>query len=123
MSYDFAFWREIAPVDATPAEICSRLYEDEDIDGLAELPLELIKDRLLIAFPTIHVGATGLDWEGSDSYFQITWPPSPVNAILVSCGHSLLKSPDVINRLIDIMREFGCALYDPQIDTRFEQPD
>ena len=63
-----------------------------------------------------------MNWEGQGSYFNVTWPPCPTNAIMVSCGYKLLDSPDTMNQIIDLATEFGCALYDPHVGKRFDEP-
>ncbi|MGA9038897.1 MAG: hypothetical protein WB421_00030, partial [Terriglobales bacterium] len=46
-----------------------------------------------------------------------------VHLIVATCGFELLKSQESMNRLIEAVASLGCALYDPQIDKRFEQPE
>jgi hypothetical protein len=92
------------------------------VEGIAMLPVALIKQRFAEAFPEIDDGLSSLSWRQDAGSFQVTWPPNPTNAIFVHCSWDLLKAPEVMNRIVDVANEFGCALYDPQNDTRYEQP-
>lgn len=120
MSYDLAFWREITPA-GQPSEVYDQVIDDVDVDGLAALPLDQIKRRFTDTFPGIDDEGAEMTWEGDGSHFQLSWPPDPVNALLVSCGYQL--PDDTMNRIIEIANEFGCALYDPQTDERYPQAD
>jgi len=118
MSYDLVFWRQIKPLPESPDRLCERIYQDEAIDGIAELPIEQIKARFAEVFVDIEVGGSQLWWEGPESAFVISWPPDPINALIANCGYD----EDTMNKIIDIANEFGCALYDPQIGRRFDEP-
>ena len=106
-----------------PDEVCNLLAEEQHIEGIVNLPIEKVKQNFAEVFPGINDCLSYLAWEGDDSYFQVHWPPDPVNVLIVNCGYKLLESPDTINRIIDVAHRFGCALYDPQLSQRFEQPD
>jgi hypothetical protein len=78
------------------------------------------------SFPDIVDGESGLDWEGASSYFRVGFAyanEKDVHMIIVTCGHSLLKSEETMNRIIDGCCSLGCALYDPQTGQRYEQPE
>src|SRR4051812_36184861 len=122
MAHDLIFWRELTPRTDSPREVYNRLLADEDVEGLAVLPIDRVKRRFAEAFPGIDDQGAMMSWNGDGSYFQVTWPPSPTNALIVSCGWKLLNSPDTMNRMIDVAHAFGCGLYDPQTGERYEQP-
>ena len=123
MSYDLYFWREEKPLDLSPGEVCDLLADEQHVEGIVNLPIDQVKQRFAETFPGINDCLSYLDWEGEGSYFQVHWPPDPVNALIVNCGYQLLESPDTMNRIMDVAQQFGCALYDPQVGQRFEQPD
>jgi hypothetical protein len=127
MSYDLYFWREIASSGARPEDVCALLCEEQEPEGLAWLSVADLKGRFAAAFPGIRDGGTELNWEGEESYFQVSWPvgsrPGRTLGIFVHCGYPLLESPDTLNRVIEIAGEFGCALYDPQTGKRYNQAD
>ena len=122
MSYDLWFWRQTKPSGLSLDAICDQLGEDNMIDGIALLPIEDIKVAIVLEFPEIEDELTSMTWNGNDSYFQICWPVYPTH-VSVSCGYNLLDNPEPLNRLIDVMAKFGCALYDPQTGERYAQPD
>ena len=121
MSYDLWFWRQSKPLPLTLDQICEALAEEDDIDGIETLPIEQIKQALIDEFPNIDDQLSSMIWDGNDSYFQVSWPVS-ASHIAVSCGYKLLDNPDPLNRVIEAMGRFGCALYDPQTGERYEQP-
>ena len=122
MSYDLWFWRQTQPSDFSLDEICDQLCEDKLIDGISLLPIGDIKAAFRAEFPEIEDELTSMTWEGNDSYFQVSWPVY-ATYVSVSCGYKLLDNPEPLNRLIDLMASFGCALYDPQNGERYTQPN
>ncbi|MEZ6137501.1 MAG: hypothetical protein R3C53_21645 [Pirellulaceae bacterium] len=122
MSYDLWFWRQTRPSELSPDAICQQLAGDKLIDGIALLPINDIKAAIISEFPDIQDGLTSMTWEGNESYFEVSWS---VHATLISltCGYKLLKKPEPLNRMIDVMAKFGCALYDPQTGERYSQSD
>ncbi|MCC9604241.1 hypothetical protein LOC67_27115 [Stieleria sp. JC731] len=102
--------------------ICEHLAEDKLVDGIPILPIDDIKRAIIAEFPEIEDVRTSMIWEGNDSYFQVSWPVTATH-VAVSCGYKLLDNPEPLNRMIDMMGRFGCALYDPQTDERYEQPE
>ena len=127
MSYDLCFWRETSPHAVPPQVVSSQLTDLQESCGIALLPVAKIKERFLASFPEVEDSGNELNWEGAGSYFQVSWPiglkPGFTAGIFVTCGYELLKTPDVVNRIIAVANEFGCALYDPQSDERNEQPE
>lgn len=123
MAYSLYFWRETEAALATADEVCAQLCEELAVPGVAQLPMDRIRQSFVDAFPGIKEGASGLEWEGSGSYFEVEWSPARCNLLTVLCGYKLLKSPDTMNRIIDVAAKFGCALYDPQTGERYQQPD
>ena len=85
-----------------------------------------IKKRFAEEFPEIEDYGAEMNCSLAGSYFQATWPitsrPGQTQAIYVECGFTLLKSPETLNRIIDVGRGLGCALYDPQTGQRYPQP-
>lgn len=115
MSYDLNFWRyrEGAAHDhkkVYEAACC----EGERLSELEELPIEDILQKVAAVFS--HWEALSpADYESpSGGAFQITTTPQTVR---FNCYG---VSGDDMNRLMDILIEFGCPLYDPQIEERFD---
>ena len=126
MAYNLYFWRQTSSIEQSPESICDRLCADEEIDGVAYLGVADIKKRFAEEFPEIEDYGAEMNCSLAGSYFLATWPitsrPGQTQAIYVECGFTLLKSPETLNRIIDVGRGLGCALYDPQTGQRYPQP-
>jgi hypothetical protein len=126
MSYDLYFWRQSPEVSQSPDELLVLLSEDQPVEGVATWPRASVRQLLKGAFPEIQDDDSELTWEGAGSYFQINFGHAneyDVHLITVTCGYTLLDSPEVLNRLIDTCGRLGCALYDPQTGERYDQPE
>ena len=126
MSYDLYFWRQTKDMQMSPGQIVDTLSEDRPVDGIASFPRTRVRAVLQEAFPDIQDGDFELTWDGDRSYFQISFGHATerdVHLIVANCGHELVKAERAVNRLIEACTSLGCALYDPQTDKRYEQPD
>ncbi len=126
MSYDLYFWRQTRDVQMGPGEIIDALSGDTPVDGIASFPRTRVRAVLKERFPDIQDGDLELTWEGDGSYFQISFGHAnerDVHLIVANCGYELVKAENAVNRLIGACTSLGCALYDPQTDKRYEQPD
>jgi hypothetical protein len=126
MSYDLYFWRQTREVTDDPNSVLNLLSEDRPVTGITAFPTEKVRQTLTQAFPEMVNDGLQLLWEGAASYFLVNFGYANerhVHLITVSCGYELLKTPDVLNRLVEACAELGCALYDPQVGKRFEQPE
>ena len=115
MSYDLNFWKYEDESAANDHQaVYERLSGGEFVEGLREIPVDKIMDRITEVFSAL--GWTTEDeetWEGENGAFQIDITPQYLR---VDCYGI---DGDDMNRLIDIGIEFGMPLYDPQISTRF----
>lgn len=115
MSMDLSFWKykEGAVHDDT------RVYElaccdGEAAEGLENLPIEEIIKKIAFVFSDwTALDCSNYEKEGRGA-FQIFTTPQIVR---LDCYG--MQGEDM-NTLMDILREFGCPLYDPQIATRFD---
>lgn len=126
MSYDLYFWRQTKVITKKPEIIIDLLLSDKLMPGIATFPRARARDVFKSFFPDITDGDFQLDWEGSGSYFQVSFGHAnekDAHLIVVNCGYELLKSPDVMNRVIEACGVLGCALFDPQSGERYAQPD
>ena len=97
------------------------LINGRAVDGLETLPIESILSELVTALPgsvreSDPAGWETIDWvdEDDQSRIQISWSDLHVQ---VDCRQ---VSYDVVNRIIGVLADFGCPLYDPQVDERFD---
>lgn len=110
----------------SPGEIIDALSEDTPVDGIASFPRTRVRAALKESFPDIQDGDFELTWEGDGSYFQIGFGHATereVHLIVANCGYELVKAENAVNRLIEACTSLGCALYDPQTEKRYEQPE
>ena len=114
MSYDLNFWRHRTEFSAPPEQTYKQLCRGIEVDGLEDLPIVSFLDRIKEAFPEVEDGGGLLDGKGEIGYFQVSWSPQHVR---VDC-YGL--SGEDMNKFIEIAKEFGCPLYDPQVNTRFD---
>jgi hypothetical protein len=102
------FWKERQPLVLSPAEVCRELVWGEDVDGLVDLPVKEILDRLKGAFPR-HRETPGLVVvQPAAGYCEATWTWQHVR---LQC-HDV--SPADRERLIEILAEFGCQPYEAE---------
>ena len=113
MSYDLNFWKYRPGVVLDHLETYKRLSDGEEVDGLEELPIERMTERVKQAFATWEQ-QDWQTWESANGSFQIYATPQ---FFRIDCygmdGHDM-------NKFIDIGAEFGCPLYDPQVNERFD---
>lgn len=118
MSRHLAFWRydngTYLDNQMVYEESCC---EENPVDGLAALPISDILRRVDEVFND-YDKLDGRNYESSKGSFSIS---ATKQSVLFDCGWSMAESE--LNKIIDIMLEFGCPLYDPQIETRFDSDD
>jgi hypothetical protein len=114
MSYDLLFWRQSGDGELSPEMIASALYDGDAVAGLHALPTEQVIARVNGRFRLTTEGGLTF-WDGGDAgMFELYHSPQHIHF----CCRNLLA--EQCNELIDIMAEFRCPLYDPQVNRRFE---
>ena len=120
VGYQLVFWREEVDFDVPPLTVCESLMNERMVDGLVTLPIASIISGLLDALPgAVRESGGGSEWiywlsEDQRSSVQIDWTDVHVFADCRYLEH------DVANRIIELLARFGCPLYDPQVDKRFD---
>ena len=112
MSYDINFWKQERQLNLSPEEIYGKLCKGEVVEGLAKLPVEQIHAKLKQAFPdyeaqrwsTVQTSEGSIEFSWSDYHFRFD--------IRGICGEC--------QKLVDVMRDFGCPMYDPQVNKRYD---
>ncbi len=123
MSYVLAFWKQPSrPVE--PQAVYERLNDGEHVGEVDDLPVDQIVQRLLEVFvgaeispPTPDLPFHVFDWEGPSGALQ----GDLTRQSLIVSAYGFPQ--DDMNRLIDVAREFGAVLYDPQVGERFDGED
>jgi hypothetical protein len=114
--YELLFWRYLEEIYLNNQEVYEALVEKEEVDGLAVLPIEVIVNRINSVFS---------DWERVDENswknskgkgaFQVT---TTSQSVKIDCYGTEGKT---MNKLVDVMEEFKCPLYDPQVPQRYDE--
>lgn len=114
--YELLFWKYKEEVYLNNQEIYERLLDREMIDGLEDLNTEVIVNRIAKVFSS---------WERIDEFsfkntngvgaFHLIITPQSVQ---INCYGT--KGNDM-EKLCQIMEEFKCPLYDPQIPVRYDE--
>jgi hypothetical protein len=113
LPYILAFWCDADGEPRDPNVVFDRLCDSATVDGLAALPIADINSRFQSIFDTILSRSDDVAWEGGDDMFLLE---TGNQHVFLVAGHS--TNTDHYNTAIDIMKEFGCPLYDPQTETR-----
>lgn len=114
--YELVFWNYEEGVYLNNHLVYEAIEAKESIDGLEKLPIEIILNRIANVFS---------DWEkvdetsfknpnGVGAFHIITSPQS----VKIDCYGTEGKS---MNLLVDILQEYKCPLYDPQIPARYDE--
>ncbi len=117
MSYDLGFWKYKDGKYADNQKVYEILSNEEYIDGLEELPIEDILTEIANVFGTWDKDSKyDFDSEYSGSFHIMTTS----QFVRVDCYG--MQEEDM-NNFIDIMLEYDCPLYDPQVPQRYDMED
>ena len=122
MSHDLVFWRQNTDEVRTPTEIYEAICSGQPVDGLIELDIDGVLDRVSAVVDGV---------EREDEHHQLHWTSSDQSTSFVVewTSHWLIVlltgswSNQIANDLMQAAFDGGCALYDPQVNQRFQQPD
>ena len=114
--YELLFWKYKEEIYLNNQEVYETLVEGELLNGLEELPIQVILNRITKLFS---------DWEqvdevsfknpqGKGAFHIITTPLS----VQINCYGTEGKT---MEKLCDIMEEYKCPLYDPQVPVRYDE--
>lgn len=116
MSRHLAFWRYEDGVYLDNQKVYeTACLEEQPTEGLSVLPIGNILKRVNEVFSDYDV-LDRYDYEGTKGSFTII---ATEQSVLFDCSFSMLETE--LNKIIDIMLEFDCPVYDPQINTRFDE--
>lgn len=114
--YELLFWRYLDEIYLNHHEVYEALVEKEGVIGLEKLPVEVIINRINSVFSKWE-RIDENSWKnnaGKGAFQVITTPQS----IKIDCYGTEGKS---MNQLVDLMLEFKCPLYDPQVPERYDE--
>lgn len=113
MSYDLNFWNEPADFKEKPQNVYRSLSDGVPVDGLNQIDVCGFYKRIIQEFPSAEESHGFLNWEGESNSFQVS---SSSQHVRIDCYG---ETGEWMNVFIDIGKEFGCPLYDPQTNERY----
>jgi hypothetical protein len=114
--YELIFWKYLEGVYLNHQEVYEALEDEPTIDGLEELPVQVILNRIVAVFSKWEkVDASS--WKNTTGVgaFHVR---TTTQSIQIDCYGTEGKTMD---KLVDIMEEFKCPLYDPQVPERYDE--
>ena len=115
MGRQLAFWKYEDGVYLNNQEVYQKSCGNgETVTGLVELPIEAILGRAKKVFRE-YERFDDYNYGGLEGSFTIYTQPQ---SVVFDC--SFRMSENELNKIIDLMAEFGCPYYDPQIEVRFD---
>jgi hypothetical protein len=105
-AHPLLFWKQGPHAKLAAAQIARELVFGEEVEGLIDLPVREIIDRLKAEFPQ-HDEKTGLlIARGAIGHFEATWTWQHIR---IDCRD---LAPDDRERLIETIESFDCMAYD-----------
>jgi len=114
MGRQLVFWKYEDGVYLDNQNVYEMICDEEGIDGLEDISKEDVLDRIKTEFSD-YDELDEYNYESSMGSFTVNFTEQ---SVLFDCSYSLPETE--LNKMIDIMAEFDCPLYDPQIATRFD---
>jgi hypothetical protein len=114
--YELLFWNYKEGIYLNHHLVYEAIYDGEQVEGLEDLPIEVMLNRIQKVFSTWEK-VDDSSWKnnaGKGAFHIIATPQS----IKIDCYGTQGKTMDL---LVDIMQEFKCPLYDPQIPERYDE--
>ncbi len=114
--YELVFWKYLEGFYLNNQEVYEAIGEQEVIDGLEDLPVEVILNRIASVFSKWErVDENSWKNHSGVGAFQVKTTSQTVQ---IDCYGTEGKTMDA---LVDIMEEFKCPLYDPQLPARYDE--
>ena len=114
--YELLFWRYQEGIYLNHHLVYGALVEQEIVEGLEDLPVEVILNRLNSVFATWEK-VDDSSWKNTKGKgaFQVKTTPQ---SIQIDCYGTDGKT---MNLLADTLEEFKCPVYDPQVPVRYDE--
>ena len=114
--YELLFWRYLDEIYLNHHEVYEALVEKEGVIGLEKLPVEVIINRINSVFSKWErIDENSWKNNAGKGAFQVITTPQSVK---IDCYGTKGKT---MNQLVDLMLEFKCPLYDPQVPERYDE--
>ncbi len=118
MSYDLNFWKYKKNIYLNHQEVYEKCSDEEIVEGLEELPLNLIIEAIKIEFEDWKINESNnfdIENPNGDGSFQIF---TTSQFVRFDCYR---MNGDNMNRIIEIMDKYDCPLYDSQVSERYDK--
>ena len=114
--YELLFWRYLDEIYLNHHEVYEALLEKQEVEGLEVLPVELILNRINSVFSKWEkVDENSWKNNSGRGAFQIITTPQ---SIKIDCYGT---EGTTMDKLVDLLEEFKCPLYDPQVPERYDE--
>jgi hypothetical protein len=108
-------WREQQELDVAAHAIAKQLDAEQDVEGLADLPIKEMLDYLKREFQGIQEIAGRIRWISGDERFHATW----------SWQYMRIETENLNDehrdKFFELAKSFGCPVYDPQLNLKMGQ--
>lgn len=112
MARDLSFWKVSGEVQLSNAEVYQRLSCEQHIEGIQELPINEIMETIYEKF---------CDWKRDGMLFEFLNQSFEIMVTSQFIRFDCFSvSEENMNKMIDLMLEYECPLYDSAIDIRFD---
>jgi hypothetical protein len=115
--YELVFWKYLEEVYLNHHEVYETISEEQaEIEGLEALPVQVILNRIASVFSKWEK-VDDASWKNNSGVgdFHIRTTPQ---SIKIDCYGTEGKTMDT---LVNVMEEFKCPLYDPQVPERYDE--
>jgi len=102
------FWRQQPQVSQPADSISQELSFGEDVDGLVDLPVKEVIDRIKAEFTGVDEKPGVLVGKGSAGQFEVLWTWQFFRIEGLHIGE------DDRQKFLTIGRDFGCQAYEPK---------
>jgi hypothetical protein len=114
--YELIFWKYLEGVYLNHQEVYELLDEEIPLEGLEELPVQVILNRIASVFSKWEkVDENSWKNKSGVGAFQVLMT---AQSIQIDCYGTNGKTMDL---LVSVMEEFKCPLYDPQVPMRYDE--
>ena len=114
MSRQLVFWKYEGDTYLDNQKVYESISNMDTIEGLFELPIEDILERISLVFYD-YDKLDEYNYEGNNGSFTVI---TTEQSVIFDCGFGVPEGD--LNRIIDLMLEYDCPCYDPQINVRFD---
>jgi hypothetical protein len=114
--YELLFWKYLEGVYLNHHEVYEAIEDQAVIDGLEELPVQVILNRIASVFSKWEK-VDDNSWKNNSGVgaFQVKTTPQSIQIDWYGTDGKTMDS------LVNIMEEFKCPLYDPQVPERYDE--